>query len=134
MLKSPCEKAVKYVLPALRGALITHMYSRMGMGQLEIARLTGISQSAVSRYVNRERGLYRAILTQVPGVGELLEDAAARLERGEEVSLCSLCRVLREKGLLDLVLSVVEKERGGAASEKRSTPIRSRGAAGSHAS
>ncbi|RLE97347.1 MAG: hypothetical protein DRJ57_04555 [Thermoprotei archaeon] len=111
MLKAPCERLARYVLPALRGALISYMYNRRRMGQLEIARLTGVSQSAVSRYVNRERGLYRAILTQVPGVREVLEDAAARLERGEDVSLCSLCRVLKERGLLDRLLEVIERER-----------------------
>ena len=42
-------------------------------------------------------------------------DAAARLERGEDVSLCSLCQVLKERGLLDRLLEVIERERSAVA-------------------
>ena len=111
MLKAPCEKLVKYVLPALRGTLITYLYMEKGLKQVEIAKLVGVSQSAVSRYVNMERGLYRELIERMPAVKELLEDAATRLERGERLSLCDLCTAMREKGVLDAVIKSVEERK-----------------------
>lgn len=109
MLKAPCEELVRYVLPALRGALVTYMYVEKRMKQVDIAKLMGVSQSAVSRYVNMERGLYRKLVEEVPGIKGLLEEAVTRLERGEEVSLCDLCSKMREEGLLDKAIQVVEE-------------------------
>jgi predicted transcriptional regulator len=109
VLKAPCEELVRYVLPALRGALVTYMYVEKRMKQVDIAKLMGVSQSAVSRYVNMERGLYRKLVEEVPGIKGLLEAAVARLERGEEVSLCDLCSRMREEGLLDKAIQVVEE-------------------------
>ncbi|MCC6050939.1 MAG: LacI family DNA-binding transcriptional regulator [Thermofilum sp.] len=109
MLKAPCEELVRYVLPALRGALVTYMYVEKRMKQVDIAKLMGVSQSAVSRYVNMERGLYRKLVEEVPGIKGLLEEAVTRLERGEEVSLCDLCSRMREEGLLDKAIQVVEE-------------------------
>lgn len=109
MLKAPCEELVRYVLPALRGALVTYMYVEKRMKQVDIAKLMGVSQSAVSRYVNMERGLYRKLVEEVPGIKGLLEEAVTRLEKGEEVSLCDLCSRMREEGLLDKAIQVVEE-------------------------
>ncbi|MEM1509370.1 MAG: hypothetical protein QXY49_02830 [Thermofilaceae archaeon] len=109
MLKSPCEKLAKYVLPAMRGALITHMYREKRMKQLNIAKLVGVSQSAVSRYVHMERGLYRSLVENVPGIKDLLDETVAKLIEGGTVSMCELCNSLQEKGLLGQVLDVVEK-------------------------
>jgi predicted transcriptional regulator len=109
VLKAPCEELVRYVLPALRGALVTYMYVEKRMKQVDIAKLMGVSQSAVSRYVNMERGLYRKLVEEVPGIKGLLEEAVTRLEKGEEVSLCDLCSRMREEGLLDKAIQVVEE-------------------------
>ncbi len=52
------QLAAKYVYPALRRRLVEILYHKKKMNQLEIARLLGISQSAVSRYVEGNRGVY----------------------------------------------------------------------------
>lgn len=113
MLRAPCEELVRYVLPALRGALVTFMYAERRMKQVDIAKLVGISQSAVSRYIKMERGLYRRMIDEVPGIKALLEGAAVKLERGEQLSVCSLCRAMREGGLLDRAMEVVRGGRAG---------------------
>ena len=107
MLRAPCEKLVRYVIPAIRSLLVNYMYVEMGMGQMKIAKITGMSQSAISRYVNNERGLYRALVTRIPGVRGVLEEAARMLERGEEVSMCMLCRRLKDMGVLEEALNVI---------------------------
>ncbi|MEM0226513.1 MAG: hypothetical protein QXP94_04495 [Thermofilaceae archaeon] len=116
MLRAPCEELVRYVLPALRGALVTFMYAEKRMRQVDIARLVGISQSAVSRYINMERGLYRRMVDELPEMRSLLEGAVAKLEKGENLSICDLCREMRDRGLLDRAMEIVRGGKlGGAA-------------------
>jgi len=122
MLKATCEELVRYVLPALRGALVTYMYTERKMKQMDIAKLMGVSQSAVSRYINMERGLYRKLVEQVPGLRNVLEEAVAKLEREEEVSLCDICNRMREEGLLDKAIEVVE-ELKRARSERKGSQL-----------
>ncbi len=110
MLKAPCEEMARYLLPALRGAVVSYMYTERRMRQVDIAKLLGISQSAVSRYVNMERGLNRRIINEVPGMREVFEGFIARLERGERVSMCELCRDLAKRGVLQAAIEVI---RGG---------------------
>ncbi len=52
------QLASKYVYPALRRRLVEILYREEKMSQMEIARLLGITQSAVSRYVEGTRGTY----------------------------------------------------------------------------
>ncbi len=52
------QLAAKYIYPALRRRLVEILYYEEKMSQIEIARLLGISQSAVSRYVEGNRGVY----------------------------------------------------------------------------
>ena len=109
MLRSPCESLVKYVLPALRSMLVYHMYVEKEMSQLQIARLTGMSQSTVSRYLNNERGLYKSIIAKLPGVEEVLDEIASRLEERGDVSICTACKLLEERGLLEDALMLIKQ-------------------------
>ena len=111
MLRAPCEELVRYVLPALRGALVSYMYAEKKLKQVDIAKLMGISQSAVSRYINMERGLYRRMVDQIPGMRSVLEEAVVKLEKGQQVSVCELCHTLKEKGLLEAAMAIVKESR-----------------------
>lgn len=53
---NPLEIAYRYVLPSVRRRLIEIMYRDLGMNQVEIAGKLGITQSAVSKYVDGKRG------------------------------------------------------------------------------
>jgi len=48
----------RYVYPAIRRRLVEILYHNIGLNQIEIAKLLGITQSAVSRYVVRNRGAF----------------------------------------------------------------------------
>jgi len=97
-MRAPCEYAVKYILPSIRSVLANHLYKEYGLSQLEIARLLGVSQSTVSRYVNRERGLYASAILEIPGLREKLDETVkAVLKNGcREEAICSLCKYVRE--------------------------------------
>ena len=49
------EVASRYVYPALRRRLVEHLREK-GLKQTEIAELLHVTQSAVSRYLNMDRG------------------------------------------------------------------------------
>jgi predicted transcriptional regulator len=47
-----CENVIKLAIPAIRAAIAEQLISNYGFTQFEIARHLGITQSAVSKYVN----------------------------------------------------------------------------------
>ncbi|WP_297064396.1 helix-turn-helix domain-containing protein [Thermococcus sp.] len=49
------EVASRYVYPSLRRRLVEHLRNK-GLKQVEIAELLHVTQSAVSRYLNMDRG------------------------------------------------------------------------------
>ena len=52
----PCEIAVKSVIPAVKALIAKELVEKQGLKQDEVARMLGISQSAVSRYTRKVRG------------------------------------------------------------------------------
>jgi len=106
-LRAPCETAVKYILPSVRSIVANHLYKRHGFSQLEIARLMGVSQSTVSRYVNNERGLYAQAVEKIPGLEQKLEEITRYITNGvareqenreqEKPLICILCEYIRQK-------------------------------------
>lgn len=97
-MRAPCEAVVRYMLPSIRSVLANHLYREYGLSQLKIARILGVSQSTISRYVNRERGLYASALLKIPGLKDMLDKTAKELIEGKspEKPICSLCRYIRE--------------------------------------
>lgn len=101
-LRAPCETAVKYILPSVRSIVANHLYKRHGFSQLEIARLMGVSQSTVSRYVNNERGLYAQAIEKIPDLEQKLEEITRYITNGvarkqEKPLICILCKYIRQK-------------------------------------
>ncbi|QOJ78515.1 helix-turn-helix domain-containing protein [Infirmifilum lucidum] len=95
-MQAPCEAMSRKLLPSIRGIIVKYMYEELGLTQLQIARVLGVSQSSISRYINRQRGTWPA--TSVPELeGKVKEVARLLLEnkiRREEV-LCEICRYVR---------------------------------------
>ena len=52
----PCEVGVKTVLPSVKAAMAREIVTNRGLNEQQTAELLGLSQSAVSRYINKERG------------------------------------------------------------------------------
>jgi len=53
----PDEIASKSVIPAIRAMVVRRLVARHGMTQEQAARLLGITQPAVSKYMNNKRGV-----------------------------------------------------------------------------
>lgn len=86
-----CEKMAKKI-PALRAAMAKEMVSQ-GMPQEQVAKLLGVSQGAISQYINRQRGRDLFVAALQPQIKEICQ----RLQREHsdlEKEICNLCRNL----------------------------------------
>lgn len=101
----PCEAVVKSVAPALRAMVAKRLLDKYSLKQKETARLLGITQAAISKYVRRVRG--KALdLESIPEIQTLIEKVADRLVDGKisrpqlVLALCEACTLVRNKGLI----------------------------------
>jgi predicted transcriptional regulator len=90
---TPHEYASKVVLPGLRALVAWRLHYR-GLGQYGIARLLGVSQPMVHRYLSRDPAYYASRLAAELGgeviVEEAVELAARMLERGDRLGFLRL--------------------------------------------
>jgi len=73
------DVASRYVYPAIRRRLVEHLREN-GLKQTEIAELLHITQSAVSRYLNEERGKVIDV-SSFPDIDEEIRLLAERIIR-----------------------------------------------------
>jgi predicted transcriptional regulator len=101
----PCEVGVKTVLPAVKALMARTIVEKHGMKEKQAAAILGLSQSAVSRYVTKDRGNI-ITLENVPEVQKLIDQMTAFLvyephKKKEILDLfCATCQIIRKKGLM----------------------------------
>ena len=101
----PCEVGVKTVLPAVKAVMARSIIEKHGLNEEQTAGLLGLSQSAVSRYVGRERGNLLPIenSTEVLALIDQMVTFLIKEPNNKEEILnlfCQTCTVIREKGLM----------------------------------
>ena len=102
----PCEVGVKTVLPAVKAIMARSIVEKHGLNEKQTAELLGLSQSAVSRYVGRERGNLIPPIENSAEVLALIEQMVTFLikepnNKAELLNLfCQTCAAVREKGLM----------------------------------
>jgi hypothetical protein len=101
----PCEVAVKSVIPALRAYVAKELTQSYGLKQTDIAKILGITQTAVSKYARHVRG----IVLQVETIDEVkvivkemcLSLVNGNMTRNETIKhFCAACRTIRQKRLM----------------------------------
>jgi predicted transcriptional regulator len=101
----PCEVAVKTVIPSIRALLARTLMEKHGMKELQVAKLLGVSQSAVSKYVTRTRGSVMKI-EETPELRSIVSKMTSALisSPGQSAELlllfCQACRHIRDKGYM----------------------------------
>ena len=101
----PCEVGVKTVLPAVKAIMARSIVEKHGLNEEQTADLLGLSQSAVSRYVGRERGNLLSLENSAE-VLALIDQMVTFLikepnNKAEILKLfCQTCTAIREKGLM----------------------------------
>jgi len=101
MYLTPCELAVRDILPAIRALIVIELYNR-GLKQKEIAKLLGLTQPAVSYYLNRRRAkrikLLEASKEVMREVKEIVEYLLSEETDASFISekFCDMCHLSRE--------------------------------------
>ena len=102
----PCEVGVKTVLPAVKAIMAREIVANHGLNEQQTAELLGLSQSAVSRYVNKERGNMLFTIENSNEILALINQMVTSLIRepnnkSEVLKLfCQTCQAIRKKGLM----------------------------------
>ena len=104
-MKTPCEKVLWFVLPAIRKELVRNLVQEHGYTQRGTARLLGLSDAAVSQYLSKKRG--RLDIKEKAFLAEVTTSADRIVKGGTKVvdqEICRLCGVLRSsRSLKDLI-------------------------------
>jgi uncharacterized protein len=101
----PCEIGVKTVIPAVKAIMARSIVEKHGLNEKQTADILGLSQSAVSRYISRERGNLLNIETTAEIIS-LIEQMVTHLmkEPNNKTKIlnlfCQTCTAIRKKGLM----------------------------------
>ncbi len=102
-IRPPCEIIVKKLFPALRAALVEELINKHKLTQIQVAEKLGITQPAISQYVNQARGAeYKKILKFFELDAEVKKMAAAiaknRIQFPNKFQIyCEICTKMKKK-------------------------------------
>ena len=101
----PCEVGVKTVLPAVKAIMAREIVEKHGLSEQQTAELLGLSQSAVSRYISRERGNLLALEESTDILALISQMVTSLIKQPNNKAqilelFCQTCTAMREKGLM----------------------------------
>ncbi len=112
-MKFELEVISEEILPAVRSLIAQEMKDSYGLKQREIADKTGMTQPAVSNYLNGSRAdkETKQKIGDDPQIQILIEDAASQAVNGEEYSeeISQIIWNIRDKGLVKEKFTDTEK-------------------------
>jgi hypothetical protein len=100
-MKSPCETVAKYILPVFRALVAKELMEKYGYSQNQVASKLGITQAAVSHYINSKRGsLMLAEIEKIDGVKETVQDVSTSIAKDNDndamvLAFCKLCSIVK---------------------------------------
>lgn len=103
-LIQPCEIIVRTLIPSVRAAVTRELIEKHGLKQVEVAKLLGVTQAAVSQYVRRARGGVFDLSCD-DSIASMIRGIAEGLARGglswldASTLTCELCYQVRRRGL-----------------------------------
>lgn len=99
-----CELMIQYILPGVRSLVAKELVYRYKMNQTDAAELIGISQPAISQYLNNVRGESKIFENKaaLEAAQALAKDIYER--KADEVhitaELCRICKIITESGMI----------------------------------
>jgi len=94
-MKITCEEAVWYTLPIIRKELARSLIKDCGLSQRKAAEKLGITESAVSQYLSKKRGDFKALNTTIR---REIKESAKRIVLGDgqvmKTETCRICHLL----------------------------------------
>ena len=102
---TPCEVAVRCVLPSIRAMIANELRGRYNLKQAEAARLLDMSQPAISLYQAKLRGTSLDLEGDLEVAGLVKKHAdylvnGFATQREKLLSFCGICKTIRAKGFL----------------------------------
>lgn len=98
-MKFPCELIVWKVLPAIRARLAEELVKE-GLSQKKIAEIMGLTEAAVSQYINKKRAadfkMGKDFDKNFKSSAKKLKDSGTCVDMIREA--CSICRDIRKSG------------------------------------
>lgn len=100
-MKSPCEVVAKYVLPVFRAMVAKDLMDNYHLSQNQVAEKLGITQAAVSHYINSKRGtLMMNELEKISGVKATVGNVSRNLVEKDDpdemiLAFCRLCNLVK---------------------------------------
>ena len=101
----PCETAAKVVIPAIRAHVARELVQSYELKQDKVAKILGITQSAVSKYTSGTRGNVLKI-EDIREIQPLLAEIVALVADGNASrkdlfeKFCKTCQAVRKTGLI----------------------------------
>jgi len=96
-LKTPCEVATWYILPAIRREPTRVMVRELSLSQRKAADKLGLTHAAVSQYLKGKRGrsveIRKEIMEKIRGAAR--EIATSKDPEVVTEKICQICRALR---------------------------------------
>jgi predicted transcriptional regulator len=101
----PCEVGVKTVLPAVKAMMAREIVTNHGLSEQQTAELLGLSQSAVSRYVNKERGNNLLAINSAEILALINQMVISLIKEPNNKAgilklFCQTCQTIRKEGLM----------------------------------
>lgn len=98
---TPCEVAVRDVIPAVRAILVEALHNQK-LSQLQIASLLGISTAEVNYYLKGKRADQntKTVLEKDEEFMDLVDSVVRKIlssNDGEVLNICPLCSLARKK-------------------------------------
>jgi predicted transcriptional regulator len=100
-MKPSCEVVAKYILPVFRAMVAKELMAKHCFSQNEVAQKLGITQAAVSQYLNSKRGaLMASELEKIPEVKATIPEVVKNLSQNQNpddvfIEFCKLCGAVR---------------------------------------
>jgi len=105
-MKPYCEVVVSNVLPAMRALIANKLLNKYGLTQKEAAELLGLTQPALSQYVQESRGFKTKLLKENPKIMKMIDDLAEDIASGKndpkemQFRICEICKAIRKSKLI----------------------------------
>jgi predicted transcriptional regulator len=101
----PCEIAVKSLVPSIRAYIAIELTQTYQMKQNDVAKILGITQTAVSKYTRQVRGTVvkiddldemRVMMQNI--INQIVDQKFSRQDLA--IKFCQICQIIRGNGLM----------------------------------
>ena len=98
-IKPPCQLALWRILPSIRREIALTLIREHNLSQKEVAKLLGLTEAAISYYLNKKRG--KGISFDKKAKEEIKKVAKNLVRRKSSClstkEICHLCKIIRPK-------------------------------------